>query len=642
VVKMAPKIKTFEMQSSLPVLPVPDLKETLKVYLESVEPLLTQEEFAETKKKVEDFGRAGGVGEKLHAMLLERASKIKPRDGPEIVTPANHPDGSAYPNAHWLEEWWESKAYLEDRTSLAVNINCFQTHLRSRPCSQPLLRGAWFLKGCLDAQRQLVEQLVEPEKAGKGAVLCNSQYMRVYSTTRIPLKNCDHLMTYTESRHICVERRGHWYILDNVHEYSVADFYEVLQAIKDDADVQARGPGIAAFTGTDRDSWADARDKLRKLSKANAEMLEIMESAIFHICLSEATPDTPSEAQRQGQCGNGEQIWFDKSGSHLICDNGVMISNLEHTSADAVVPARFWTYVDEFIHANCPEVGYSVKLGDKYTPGLAKMEVTRVPFGTKSSSLAKPRRLDFELDADLHNALHKAKADLAKIIDDNTLVALEFLEFGAKTISSTCKPVTTDSFVQMSLALAYYRDQGEVPVPYETASTRGFFHGRTETIRPQSLAMKEFLQAFDNSSVPRAQVADLIRAAADYHRNYMRRCMAGKGIDRHLLGLRVLAAMNGIETPAIFADKAYQVSTCFTLSTSQMPWAMEDWPGFGAYDPKAYATCYRFTSSDSIVATVVSRKRSGGTKDAVRFTEMIKQAFRDIHEVLSTNPMAKL
>lgn len=46
--------------------------------------------------------------------------------------------------------------------------------------------------------------------------------------------------------------------------------------------------------------------------------------------------------------------------------------------------------------------------------------------------------------------------------------------------------------------------------------------------------------------------------------------MSGKGIDRHLLGLKVLAANAGLPTPEIFQDVAYQRSTHFCLSTSQV------------------------------------------------------------------------
>jgi len=376
---------------------------------------------------------------------------------------------------------------------------------------------------------------------------------------------------------------------------------------------------------------------------ANVRTLELIESAITHFVLSEASPSTPDEAQALGQCGGGADIWFDKSGTNIAFENGVLITNIEHSAADAVVPGRLMVYVDDFVQKNAPELG--VPKGAFFpndASGIPVTEDARFEYETPAPAVAaapKVQRLDFVLDAELEAVVADAKKELAAIIDDNIVTCLELPDFGGKTISQQCKGVSTDSFMQMSLALAFFRDQrGEMPVTYETASTRSFFHGRTETIRPQSLAMRQFLQCFDDSAVPRSQVADLVREAANAHRNYLRRCMGGHGVDRHLLGLRVLAAENGMAPHALFADKAYAKSTRFTLSTSQMPWPVEDWPGFGAYDPLAYAVCYRFTGANTIVATVASRKHTGNGKDARRFSGAIKTALRDMFTLLSANP----
>jgi len=634
-----PPLKTFEAQGQLPSLPVPKLEASLQEYLRTIRPYLSQAEFANTKRIVEEFGKPGGEGEKLQRLLDEKAKSVSRTRGEKgTLTDADHPDGSNYPNCTWLENWWETYAYLSDRTSLAVNINCFQTHFRAKPCSNNVLRAAWSIKGCLDGRRLLLDdQVVPPERAGK-AIFCSAQYHRIYATTRTPGKDCDHLYTYTKSKHICIERRGHWYTIDGVEDLSIAELEVQIKGILSDADKRGRGPGIAAFTGTDRTRWAQNREDLKKVSAGNASSLELIESAILHFVLSEEKPATPDEVHAQGQHGNGEQIWFDKSQTNLIFDNGAITSNLEHSSADAVVPARMYAYMDEFVQVNAPEVGFAK--GDYWREGISKIPVTRYDGGPKTvrTSLKTPQRLDFELTPSLQQALQEAKAEVANLMDDNIVTCLEFLDFGAKTIAQKCKGISSDSFVQMSLALAYMRDQGELGLAYETATLRSFFHGRTECIRVQSMALNEFLQKFDDKSVPRQEIANLVREAGNSHRNYLRRCMAGQGIDRHLMGLRILAMEQGMAMPSIFTDKGYTCTTTYTLSTSQMPWEIEDWPGFGAYDPRAYAVCYRFTGSNHIVATVASRKHSGGNKDARRFSEVIKQALGDIMAVLSENP----
>ncbi len=647
----------FEHQGQLKQLPVPELEETLSLYVQTVRPLLSEQERKETEAKVRSF--AQGDGPKLHAMLVAKANAIDqgtyvaPVDNEPNAYPDDgsslHPEGegSRFPNTHWLEEWWERLAYQSDRTSVAVNINCFQSHFHATPCEHaPLLRAAWLIKAEMHFHKALLAGDLPPDSAGK-SVQCSAQYLRFFSTTRVPGPAVDRLHTWKGSRHACIERRGYWYVIEDVDTLSVAQILDQLEFIKRDAETrQSRGPGVGAFTATERDVWAANRARLLAVApEENARALRLLESAVFHLVLSEATPKTRDELHTIGQCGsaNGE-IWFDKSHTNIVCDNGMTITNLEHSAADAVCPAKVFVAMDEYIQRNAPYLAAP--------PSEYKMGVTGFPIPRESNfkhdngalddaKIAAPKRVEFVLDAGLGKALVASKETLAKLADDNIVTCLMFPDFGAKSISKECKGISSDSFMQVSLALAYFRDQKELPVTYETATTRGFLHGRTETIRPQSLEMREFIENFEHGALSRAQLADLVRKAGNHHRNYTRHCMVGKGVDRHLLAMRILAAENGMVMPDIFTDKAYTKSTRFTLSTSQMPWAVNDCPGFGAYDNVAYACCYRFTHANTICATVASRKHTGGGKDAVRFSETIKQSMRDVFRLLRENPPVK-
>ena len=69
-----PKGGMFKYQSTLPKLPVPPLQQTLKKYLKAVRPLVNDEEFENTSKVVEEFGKKNGIGETLQKALEERAN----------------------------------------------------------------------------------------------------------------------------------------------------------------------------------------------------------------------------------------------------------------------------------------------------------------------------------------------------------------------------------------------------------------------------------------------------------------------------------------------------------------------------------------------------------------------------------------
>ena len=63
--------KTFANDETLPDLPVPNLKDTLNRYLDSVKPHVTEDEFLTTKDIVENFEK--NEGQILHQRLLDRA-----------------------------------------------------------------------------------------------------------------------------------------------------------------------------------------------------------------------------------------------------------------------------------------------------------------------------------------------------------------------------------------------------------------------------------------------------------------------------------------------------------------------------------------------------------------------------------------
>ena len=55
--------------------------------------------------------------------------------------------------------------------------------------------------------------------------------------------------------------------------------------------------------------------------------------------------------------------------------------------------------------------------------------------------------------------------------------------------------------MQVALQLAYYRLHKSLTAVYETASTRLFKHGRTETGRSMTSETAQFIQTFDDDSV---------------------------------------------------------------------------------------------------------------------------------------------
>uniref|UniRef100_A0A5F9DQ04 Choline/carnitine acyltransferase domain-containing protein n=1 Tax=Oryctolagus cuniculus TaxID=9986 RepID=A0A5F9DQ04_RABIT len=64
-------------QDALPRLPVPPLQQSLGHYLQALQPIVSEEEWAHTKQLVEEFQTSGGVGERLQKGLERRARKTE-------------------------------------------------------------------------------------------------------------------------------------------------------------------------------------------------------------------------------------------------------------------------------------------------------------------------------------------------------------------------------------------------------------------------------------------------------------------------------------------------------------------------------------------------------------------------------------
>lgn len=61
--------------------------------------------------------------------------------------------------------------------------------------------------------------------------------------------------------------------------------------------------------------------------------------------------------------------------------------------------------------------------------------------------------------------------------------------------------LSIDAYVQMALQLAFYRIRGEFSATYETALTRSFDRGRTETIRSYTTESRAFVLGMQDPSV---------------------------------------------------------------------------------------------------------------------------------------------
>lgn len=650
--------RTFALQPKLPPLPLPTLDETIARFLKSCEPLLSVDEMRSTTSLADAFLK--GEGAKLQARLEARAAECN--------------DQRPYPHVHWLEEWWDRYAYLSDRTPLPVRYNIFGTLYSCQGTSSAearLMRAAQLLRSAALFYLELRAEAIAPDSLDtRGNVpLCMFQYSRLFGSSRVPGEVEDKLVTtQTAVGHVVVLSHGRAWslrIIDGLHDAS-AGVWDGWSNARASNDLEITGPHkrpsvasvgeiaaalaeierrtaqmgsnmlpVSLLSTLPRHEWAAHRKALQQACDVNSVSLKVIESSLLVLSLCRDAPtDAASLCKATHEGGeHGGCLWYDKPLTLIIYANGMAGAHMEHAHFDAPVTSRAFAFIARAIEDGDadPAAGPS--------PPLA---------AGSSDALARLSHLTFDLSTlpSVRQAMGPARAAFAALSANNDLVPVRFDGVGGQALRAAKIP--PDSLMQMALQLAQWRDQHKLVATYETATTRRFLHGRTETIRSCSIEVAAFVRAMDElgstgSANARHKVAARIALAKAMkeHMDWLSACSSGKGVDRHLMGLRIAAAEAGEPQPLFFEDVGYKLSSHFELSTSNMskpgiarPTA--DFSGFGAPSRNSYGVCYDI--GNEYISMIISTDRSCATRDAARFGRVIQQALADISSLLLDAP----
>ena len=88
-----------------------------------------------------------------------------------------------------------------------------------------------------------------------------------------------------------------------------------------------------------------------------------------------------------------------------------------------------------------------------------------------------------------------------------------------------------------------------------------------------------------------SQLLNLLQKAIASHVQYMSDAVDGRGVDRHLMGLKLLVEKNE-SMPLIFKDKAYDSTRHWNISTSQITSEFYEGWGWGEVVPDGFGIAY--------------------------------------------------
>lgn len=585
----------LRFQESLPRLPVPTLEETAARYVKSLHPLLSPVEYAASKKAVDEFIKPGGVGQKLQEKLIAR------RENPNIK--------------NWLYEWWNDVAYLSYRDPVVPYVSYFYSHRDDRRRRNPAKRAAALTTAALEFKKQVDTGSLEPEYMKK-LPICMDSYKWMFNTSRVPAKPADHPVKYDpkDHKHIIVIRKNQFFKVAHEVDGKQLNTSELESQFARIYDLAKGAPAVGALTSENRDVWTDARKVLLDASPKNKAAIEAIESASFVVCLDDASPVTLEERAHQYWHGDGQNRWYDKPLQFIVNDNGTSGFLGEHSMMDGTPTHRLNDYVNDVIFGN--------KL-DFSNPSVR-------------SNLPEPTPVNFEVTKDVQAEIDRAVRDFNEVIGKHELAVQAYQAYGKGLIKKfKCSP---DAYVQMVIQLAYHKMYGKNRPTYESAATRRFQQGRTETCRTVSDESVAFCNAMADSEVSEKDRADLFRKAVAAHIEYIGAASDGKGVDRHLFGLKKLLEP-GEDLPAIYKDPAYGYSSSWYLSTSQLSSEFFNGYGWSQVIDDGFGIAYMI-NENSLNFNIVS-KGLGSNK----MSYYINEAANDLRDLLLPTiepPKAKL
>lgn len=547
---------TFVHQKELAKLPIPPLEDSIKRYLDVLQPLQTKSEHDKTIDACSEFLKSSGPI--LQEQLVQYS---KSRDS-------------------YIEQFWFD-SYLNYDSPVVLNLNPF-IMIEDDPipgdCNW-INRGAQLTCSTLRFINALRNKNLPVDYVKGGAALDMDQYLRLFGSARIPTNNGCVLQTDKNSKHLIVliNSQFYWFnVLDDDNNLILNEDEIKLNLktiIEDSQKINSQDIAKSSFgilTTENRKIWSNLRNKLNG-DKVNKEILRIIDSALFCLVLDDLEIGNDlNKVSQNFLCGksilkNGIQVgtctnrWYDKL-QLIITKDGKSGINFEHTGVDGHTVLRFASdiYTDSILRF--------AKSINKDSPSIWNSNNDNDTSNNKkiSNLIQPPRKLEWNLTNDLSLSLRFAETRLSDLIHQNEFSTLVYNKFGMERIKKM--GMSPDAFIQMSFQLTYYSLYGKVECTYEPAMTKKFLHGRTEAIRSVSNESNEFVTKFLQKDIDAKTKIQLLKNACKKHSTRTRECSNGLGQDRHLYALfciwkRYFSETNNITSSDSEEDSESDTST---------------------------------------------------------------------------------
>ena len=625
----------YRHQRNLPRLPVPSLQDTIDRFLPTALPLAESPEEEESLRQAcRDFPRQA---QHLQERLLEKAAASK--------------------STSWLQQWWNTLGYLQCRDPLVINVSYFlnlpddPTLNHSSPPDAQIQRAALVLKAAWEYRQMVASGTLPQETIGKAKTpLCSVGFKYLFHSSRIPNSVQDSYKLYDPSiyTHAVVACQGHFFVLplvdDHGQEYSIPSLESALRQCQSMAQQQQPRDHqtlavpwwqeLGYLTTSPRDTCATARRMLLRVPGMD-EAIMWLESGMLLLCLDDEMPYSMQQRARHYWHGNGSSNrWYDKSVQLIVTRQGALGYVGEHAMMDGMPAVGFCRHLTGRTYHEWSDEASRTNPLSPSTPVVRNIfePILKALEGNESISPVK-------------ELVHGAKSNFLNTVDSFDLHVQSFRGCGTSFIKSAS--FSPDAYIQMAIQLATFRlfGQRRPAATYESTQVRPMLHGRTETTRTVSPASLAFCHAMQKRQpdiidgdigttvMMRAKKLNLLKEATESHVKYSRLASQGQGVDRHFMGLG-LVANEGEELPALLSHPLFVRSKIWRVSTSTLPGVA---PGFGPVCDTGVGIGYD-VQPNSCVFTVSALKRHGWTEPLCCFLE---EALLDMRELIELDSMSR-
>lgn len=541
--KMARQL--YKYQEKLPSLPVPPLQHTLELYKESIKPFYKDgerdTEYINYAAIIDKFAIDEGI--KLQEKLIKFASNKR----------------------NWLAEFWDNYAYLEYRDPVSPFVSYFFNHgdvkYKNVLSNDQLLKSTFIILKVLEFSKSIEDESLTPELV-KNSPFCMESFKWMFNNSRIPNAKRDINVKYDpkEGRFVIILSKG-WVFKLFTHDsrndeiLSFNEIYNQLIQIEKTCNLRGENPNpIGILTSSNRDEWFENYQILSSISSQNVSNLLVINKSLFVLCLDDNSPTTIEEKSRNSWHGNGFNRWFDKPVQMFVSRNGNSGFLGEHSKMDGTPTLR---------------------MNDWLVEEMKNFKLS--PSDLNRNDNIQSIELKFDINGKLSKEIQNQMVKFKETVGSLSIKTWQYFGLGKNDIKLfKCSP---DSFVQMLIQLAYYKYTGTLKPTYESASTRRFFKGRTETCRSVSLEALQFVKDWENPTVPVERKLKSLDLALKSHNNYIRLASNGEGVDRHLFGLKQMVEEQTPIVDKFFNNPIFNYSSYWYLSTSQL--SSENFNGYG-------------------------------------------------------------